>query len=247
MVAQDQIRRLSTKYQTSELNIMREYLQHLFLSYFYQLPQSTDIYFKGGTALRFVYQSVRFSEDLDFSANNSANNSANKQDIPGIEDILLEVLGKFEKENIQATLQEAKTTSGGYLATIDFMLLDQTIPIQIEISFREKENTGEVVTVASDFIPPYTLVILAQDQLISGKIRALKARKKARDFYDLYFILRKQLLVPNKKGVLSEVLNVLHSQDINFEVDLKQFLPRSHWAIIRNFKVSLEAEIKRFI
>ncbi len=239
MVAQDQIRRLSTKYQTSELNIMREYLQHLFLSYFYQLPQSTDIYFKGGTALRFVYQSARFSEDLDFSTN--------KEDIPGIEDILLEVLGKVEKENIQATLQEAKTTSGGYLAIIDFVLLDQTIPVQIEISFREKVVTGEVVTVTSDFIPPYTLVILAQDQLVSGKIRALKARRKARDFYDLYFILRKQLPIPDKRDVLSEVLNALHSQDINFEVELKQFLPKSHWAIIRDFKNILEREIDRCI
>lgn len=88
MVAQDQIQKLSTKYQTSNLNIIREYLQHLFLSYFYQHPQSNEIYFKGGTALRFVYQSPRFSEDLDFSTN--------KEDIPGIEDILLEVLGKIE-------------------------------------------------------------------------------------------------------------------------------------------------------
>ncbi len=237
MIAQDEIRKLGTKYQTSELNIMREYLQHLFLSYFYQLPLSTDIYFKGGTALRFVYQSARFSEDLDFSTN--------KEDIPGIENILLEVLGKVEKENIQATLQEAKTTSGGYLAIIDFMLLGQTIPIQVEISFREKEDTGEVVTVASDFIPPYTLVILAQDQLVSGKIRALKARKKARDFYDIYFILRKQLLTPDKRGVLPEVLHALRSLNINFEVDLKQFLPRSHWVIIRDFKNTLEREIDR--
>ena len=239
MIAREQISKLSTKYQTSELNVIREYLQHLFLQFFYQLPQSTDIYFKGGTALRFVYQSVRFSEDLDFSTN--------REDIPGIEDILLEVLAKVEKENIQATLQEAKRTSGGYLATIDFLLLDQTIPIQIEISFREKVVTGEVVTVASDFTVPYTLITLAQDQLVSGKLEALKARKKARDFYDLYFILRKQLLIPDKRDVLSEVLNVLHSLNINFEVDLKQFLPRSHWVIIKDFKVTLEKELERFL
>lgn len=110
MVAQDQIKKFATLYQTSELNIMREYLQHLFLSYFYQQPQGSEIYFKGGTALRFVYQSPRFSEDLDFSTN--------KQDLPGIEDTLLEVLGKIEKENIQATLRDATPTSGGYLSTI---------------------------------------------------------------------------------------------------------------------------------
>lgn len=239
MVAQDQIRQFATKYQTSELNITREYLQHLFLSYFYQLPQTSEIYFKGGTALRIVYQSARFSQDLDFSTN--------LEDVAGIEDCLLEVLEKIEKENIQATLQEAKTTSGGYLSTIDFVLFGQTIPIQIEISFREKENIGEVATITSDFIPPYTIVVLVEEQLISQKIRALLSRKKPRDYYDLYFILRKQLLVSNKKIVLPGVLVALNSSDINFEVELKQFLPKSHWAIMRDFKVVLAREIQRFI
>lgn len=239
MVAQDQLHQLSTRYQTTGLNVTREYLQHLFLSYFYQLPQSNEIYFKGGTALRFVYQSARFSQDLDFSTN--------KGDSHGIEDILLEVLGKIEKENINANLREATPTSGGYLSTIDFMLFDQPVPIQIEISFREKENRGEIVTITSDFIPPYTITILEQEQLISQKMRALFARKKPRDFYDLYFILRKQLPIMDKKTVLSEALKALRSSDINFEVELKQFLPRSHWAIIKVFETTLEKEIARFI
>lgn len=239
MVAQDQIQKLSTKYQTSNLNITREYLQHLFLSYFYQLPQSNEIYFKGGTALRFVYQSPRFSEDLDFSIN--------KEDIQGIEDMLLEVLGKIEKENIQATLQDATPTSGGYLSTIDFVLFEQKIPIQIQISFRESENRGEVITITSDLIPPYTLVALAEEQLVSQKIRALLDRKKSRDFYDLYFILRKQMPIADKKTVLPKALEVLRKTEINFEIELKEFLPRSHWAIIRDFKNSLEREINRFI
>lgn len=239
MVAQDQIRRFATKYQTSELNVIREYLQHLFLSYFYQLPQTSQIYFKGGTALRLVYQSARFSEDLDFSTN--------QEDVPGIEDCLLEVLRKFDKENIEATLQEAKTTTGGYLSTINFMLFGQTIPIQIEVSFREKENKGELSTITSDFIPPYTLTVLAEEQLVSQKMRALLSRRKARDFYDLYFILRKQLPIPDKKTILSQALAALHSAHINFEVELKQFLPKAHWAIIRDFKNISEREIQRFL
>lgn len=239
MVAKEQISKLKVKYQTSELNVIREYLQHLFLQFFYQLPQSADIYFKGGTALRFVYQSPRFSEDLDFSTN--------KEDIPGIEDVLLEVLGKFEKENIQATLREAKKTSGGYLASIDFELLNQTVPIQIEISFREKKDRGEVVTIASDFIPSYNLVTLTQDQLVSGKLRALEDRKKARDFYDLYFILRSRLAIAQKGEVLPRVLKALNASNLNFERELKQYLPKSHWAIIKDFKTTLKKELERFI
>lgn len=239
MVAQEQIRKLATKYQTSELNVTKEYLQHLFLSYFYQLPESSEIYFKGGTALKIVYQSPRFSEDLDFSTN--------KENVPGIEDILFEVLGKIDKENIEASLRDATPTSGGYLSTIDFVMFGQTIPIQIEISFREKENKGEVVTINSDFIPSYTIVVLVEEQLISQKMRALRARKKPRDFYDLYFILRKQIPIPDKNEVFKEALVALRSSQINFEVELKQFLPNSHWAIIRDFKNSLEKEINRFV
>lgn len=239
MVAQDQISKLATRYQTSDFNVMREYLQHLCLSYFYQMPQTSQIYFKGGTALRFVYHSARFSEDLDFSTN--------QEDIPDIEDSILEVLVKFEKENIKATLQEAKTTSGGYLSTIDFVLFGQTIPVQIEISFREKDNRGELVEITSDFIPPYTVVVLVKEQLIDQKMRALLARKKARDFYDLYFMLRKQLPIPDKNMIFPEVLTALGSSEISFEVELKQFLPRSHWAIIRDFKTTLQREIQRLI
>lgn len=239
MIAQGQIRQMAIKYQTNELNVSREYLQHLFLSYFYLKPLADNIYFKGGTALRFVYQSARFSQDLDFSTN--------QEDVPGIEACLLEVLEKIEKENIQANLQEAKTTTGGYLATIDFMFFGQTVPIKIEISFREKDNSGELATITSDFIPPYTTFVLKEEQLLSSKMRALRARKKARDFYDLYFILRKQLPIPDKKTILKEALNDLRSENINFEIELKQFLPRSHWAIIRDFKNTLEREIKRII
>lgn len=237
MMSQEQFLKLTVKYQTSQLNTAREYIQHLILSYFYQLPQSRTIYFKGGTALRFIYQSARFSEDLDLSTN--------QENVPGIEGSLLEVLEKIEKENIQTTINEAKTTTGGYLANIDFIIFDATLPMRIELSFREKENKGELVTITSDFIPSYTLVSLAEEQLISQKIRALLSRQKPRDFYDLYFILRKQLPIPDKKTTLSKALAALRSSSVNFETELKQFLPKSHWMIIKDFKTTLEREINR--
>ena len=67
MISRQFITDLSTKYQTSEQNIAREYCQHLFLSYLYRLKGGEKMLFKGGTALRIVFQSPRFSEDLDFS------------------------------------------------------------------------------------------------------------------------------------------------------------------------------------
>lgn len=239
MIANEFIKTLVNKYQTTELNIRREYLQHLFLSYFYQQPKTDKIYFKGGTALRFLYQSPRFSEDLDFSSS--------LKDRKALEQIIINALVEIEREGIRTSVQEAKTTTGGYLAIITFKVNDHVIKLQIEISFRKGKKQGEAVTIASDFVPPYTIVHLNQAQLIDEKIEALFSRKKPRDFYDLYFMIRANLLTASQKNFLAETLKVLKKTNIRFGQELKQFLPKSHWSIIRNFPATFERETKRFL
>lgn len=239
MLSQDQISNLAKKYQTTELNVKREYFQHLFLNYFYQESQASKIYFKGGTALRILYNSVRFSEDLDFSSSYTG--------IKEIEKALESALNQIEKEGVEVGLEEAKTTSGGFLGLVYFKTTKERISIRLEISLREGEKKGEIIVVAGDFIPPFTIVSLEKVQLVDEKIQALLSRKKPRDFYDLYFILRKGLLSPRKKNILPEVLRTLENSDINFELELKQFLPRSQWIIIRSFKSTFKTEINRFI
>ena len=49
------------------LNRMREYLQALVLRSLYESEAFRPLAFLGGTALRFLYDLPRFSEDLDFS------------------------------------------------------------------------------------------------------------------------------------------------------------------------------------
>lgn len=238
MISQSTIQNLAKKLQSTELNIRREYIQHLFLSYFYQQPDSDKIYFKGGTALRIIYQSPRFSEDLDFSSSFTKNK---------IEDILVQSTREIEREGIGADIKEAKNTSGGYLAIVNFLLGDQEVAIQIEISQRAGKMKGEVITAVNDFIPPYTLVSLSREQLIAEKIEALLTRQKARDFYDLYFILRARLLPISGKNAIKKVGESLEKTNIHFEHELKQFLPKSHWTVIRNFKFSLQQEIQRSV
>jgi len=239
MITVEAIRALATKLQTTELNVRREYCQHLFLSYFYQQPSTDQVYFKGGTALRVIYHSPRFSEDLDFSASLT--------DIHPLEDAVVGTLAEIARENIDVDITESKITSGGYLGIILFRSDDVPIAVQLEISLREGDKRGEAVTIVSDFIPAYTLLALARDQLIDEKIRALLSRKKARDFYDLYFLLRANLLPPGKRDTLPLVLETVRKSKIDFEQELKEFLPRSQWAIIRGFPETLEREIERFV
>ena len=68
MMNLENIREFTRKYQTNDKNIIREYTQHLFLSNLYKINGSEKLLFKGGTALRIIHSSPRFSEDLDFTA-----------------------------------------------------------------------------------------------------------------------------------------------------------------------------------
>lgn len=233
MISQGFIRALAGKLQTTELNVRREYVQHLFLSYYYQQPQTDSIYFKGGTALRLIFGSPRFSEDLDFSTPITSTKL--------LEDLIINALQALEKENLDTDIIEFKKTAWGYLSFLKIL----SLPLELNFSQRDKNIHGEFVTIAGDFLPPYTLLSLAPNQLIAQKLTALLARQKPRDFYDLYFILRKNLLHPSQKNPLPSILRLLSKSEINFESELKQFLPKSHWPIIRDFKSSLEQEIRR--
>ena len=239
MISNDALRDLAHKYQTTELNVRREYVQHLFLSYFYQQPQTDRIYFKGGTALRLLYDSPRFSEDLDFSSSLTS--------IRPIEQAVLETLAEIERENVHPDLNESKRTSGGYLAILTFQLQAERVSLQLDVSLREGRKKGEPITVVSGYLPAFTVIALTREQLVEEKINALLTRQKARDFYDLYFILRANLLSAKERSVLPRALKTLQQSRLDFEKELKQFLPKSHWALIRTFRTTLEREIRRYV
>lgn len=239
MISSDTLRELAHNYQTTELNVRREYIQHLFLSYFYQQPHTDKIYFKGGTALRLLYDSPRFSEDLDFSSSLTS--------LQPIEQAVWETLAAIERENISPELHESKRTSGGYLAIMTFQMQSDRVALQLDVSLREGRKKGEAITVVSSYIPAFTVIALAREQLVKEKINALLTRQKARDFYDLYFILRANLLPAKERRVLLQALKTLQHSHIDFEKELKQFLPKSHWALIRIFRTTLERELERYV
>ena len=239
MISEIQIKNLVNKFQTTEVNIRREYIQHLFLSYFYQDKDAFKILFKGGTALRLIYNSPRFSEDLDFSCPFAT--------LAQIEKPIEETLISIEREGIKVNLGESKVTSGGYLGIIGFALGGRKVNLQLNISQRAKKLKREISTIVGDFIPPFTIMGLRQDALIEEKIDALTSRQKARDFYDFYFILRANLLQNKEKKFMAKVYNLIKKSSINYDRELKILLPKSQWGIIKDFKNNLIREVNRFI
>jgi predicted nucleotidyltransferase component of viral defense system len=227
MITQDAIRKLALQFRTSEHpNIVREYFQHLFLSQLYRLEKSDNLLFKGGTALRIIYGSPRFSEDLDFSIFHVEQHNRKYF----IEDLFSAVLAEIEKTGTKVELgSKPDVTSEGYYGDATFHMQDYpAISVTINISARNgRDIKGEIDSVANNFVPTYNIFHLPQELLVEEKIfDALLNRRKARDFYDLYFIMRKGILTPEQKGRLNEKKDeiIRNSGKIDFDAELFLFL-----------------------
>lgn len=241
MLTNDILKEFTKKYQTREINVYREYIQNLFLSSLYELPQANYLLFKGGTALRIIYRSPRFSEDLDFSV-------FKKISTKEIEDLLAEIIYRFDLYGLKTNLEEAKPTSGGYLGVISCQLFEVNVRIRFEVSLRDISNESELNTIVNDFIPTYTLTQLSSKKIAEEKMEALKTRNKPRDWYDLYFMLRDpQLRKFINKSTLLKIKPILKDSKINFKNELSVLLPTSHHAILKDFKENLTRELDKYI
>jgi len=247
MITQETIQKLAIKYQAPEFpNIIREYFQHLFLSNLYRIEGSQNIMFKGGTALKFIYGSPRFSEDLDFSVFNVELYRVKNF----VEDLFTKVLVEIERIGIKVDLgPKPGPTKEGYYGDASFKIYDYPpVTVSINVSVRdERQIRSEIETIPNDFVPTYNLYRLPQELLIDEKIDALLERKKARDFYDIYYIMRKNLLTLEQKKRLIKVRNLIEIIDIDYKSQLSPFLPQDQQAIIKDFKTTLLAELKRQI
>ncbi len=242
MIEKKQVEKLALIWQTTADNVVREYFQHLFLSQIYQEKGADKLLFKGGTALRIIWHSPRFSEDLDFTGAHIT--------VKDIETLMEIALAKIEMGGVKTEIVESKTTSGGYLAIFQFGMPEYKSQIQIEVSLRNgKKRLGTAVLIQSDLVVPYTLIHLKEGILIAEKIQACLTRGKPRDFYDLYFILRSRL--PFKEAFIrdkqlkAKILKTLKSSKLDFRRELKAFLPVNQHMIIKDFPKTLIAEIER--
>lgn len=231
------LKKLAGKNQTAVDNIFREYIQHLFLNYFYQQEKAKATLFKGGTALRIVFNSPRYSEDLDFSGFGIRCQT--------VEDLWAEVFWELEKEGLKVDIVESKPTSGGCLGIFKARFEKLVTEIHLEISLRsDKKAAGELITVAGPYLPGFTIFVLPEEELILEKYRAFLTRSKPRDFFDLYFILRVGQALPEMKR--EKILQAIDRfEPKEFEQDVKRFLPKSMRLVVKNFKETLTREVER--
>lgn len=237
MLSEEQIRLLSAKNQATESNTLREYVQNIFLSNLYKKKGSERLLFKGGTALRIAYGSPRYSEDLDYTSA-GAEYSETKN-------LIEKAFNDVETEGL--TLQrEYSKTSGGLLVVAKATIYSLPTRIEINVSSRQKNAAESFQLISNPYMPAYTVVLLAEEQLVAEKIQALLSRQKSRDYYDLYFILRsgltKKPAIQLKKELLKAAERIDNTRIVN---ELKTFLPPTHWPILRNLRENVTRELQR--
>lgn len=253
MITKEQIGILAKSYQIDIFTIFREFLQLVFLSYLYRQRKPTKIYFKGGTAIHLLFGSPRFSEDLDFSTLCS-----NKE--------IGKILKKIE-DQIQEELPEFKILPV-YLGkkTIRFRIKYQTqdfkYPLIIRADFNKEEPYSSIVV--SPLLTKFPLALfplishLSAEEILAEKVRALLTRGKGRDFFDLWFLVKKGVKI-DLSLIEKKTREVKRSFDQAFllkkienyplkkiRLDLAKFLPESQRGITEVLKEELLKALKEY-
>lgn len=251
MISLDFITRKANSSQVDKYTIIREYLQLVFLRYFYEVKGGPKCFFKGGTAIRFLFNSFRFSEDLDFTClgeSEKIKDNLEKEILPKIEsESGFKVLIKDEKSF-------GKIGAGFRLSFQPNELISQPLGIRLDFSFREKPLEPEVsaISVFDYPITPFPLINhLSKKEILSEKIRGILTRKAPRDLFDLWFLLKqgtpliwdyiieKMKYYPEMKydrEILGKEIQKYKTTDL--KNDLNQFLPSSY----RSYYVKIPEE-----
>jgi hypothetical protein len=173
-------------------NQAREYLQALILQRLQRAGAMVPLAFHGGTALRFLYNSQRYSEDLDFALEGNAKAydfHAYLQDIR--RDLETQGYTVALKVSDQKTVQSAFVRFPGLLFDLGLSPhQDEVLAVKIEVDTRPPQGAGLETTLVRRHV---LLNLQHHDRasLLAGKLHALLQRPylKGRDLYDLTWYL----------------------------------------------------------
>jgi len=231
MITKDQISSFARKFKTNESTVYREFLQILFLDKLYKNEKSSQVFFKGGTAIHFLFGAPRFSEDLDFTVTYSENEFLSLINL---------IFKEFVKEG-EFSFKERKTITGKrFLLTANHDVLPYATFINLDFSFREKVIQPSKSTIDTPYPVIFTSFIyhLSSEEICAEKIRALLTRKKGRDLFDLWFLTSQGVAINNvivkEKLKYYQKTNYTNTELLNsikkisekeFETDMKPFIP----------------------
>lgn len=229
---------LANKQEIDAYTILREYVQIRFLDVFFRTVKPKTFFFKGGTALRLLYGSDRFSEDLDFTVPSQGIHPFDQA-----KQTVINLTSEIEDISIKPI-----KTIAGYSARISLNGYSPNHPLTIKLDFSMRESILMPQITAIKTMLPVTGISLvdtiSKEEILAEKIRAIINRKKGRDLYDLWYLLHTG--TPVTKTLIKKKLIYYHEQfhpnalfdaiaswsEKDLYQDLAKFLPKSQRRII---------------
>lgn len=224
---------------SAKYNVMREYTQAYILKIMQDAGALPFYAFVGGTALRFLYELPRFSEDLDFSL-------LMPEGLP-----FMDLVNKIKQELTSAgyragvTYRDDKTVHSAFVK-FEGLLFDaglstlksEKFSIKIEIDTRPPEGAGIVTKIVNKFFP-LSFQTYDLPSLFAGKIHAVLSRKyvKGRDYYDVaWYLSKNRALCPNLILLAAALKQTGWSgeavTEMNWRSVLSEKVEKTDWSIV---------------
>ena len=201
--------------------VVREFWEIIILKGLFDSPEGKLLIFKGGTALRLVYGSPRFSEDLDFSLTSDRVKGKFKS-------LIKKIVSPYPELTITDLEEKYYTYLGEIKITQDY--LPSPFRIKIEISKRrERSYKSELAFITT---PISTVQFLGRvatlEQLYKDKLACIKGRAKPKDIFDLWYISQKLNKVYRPETILIPKRELVR--------ELRRYLPKDFWPVIDKLK-----------
>lgn len=190
-------------------HLSREYLQARILSDLQQSGAMVPLAFHGGTALRFLYQIPRYSEDLDFALERAG-------DRYNFRAYLKSIQSTFTAENyaVELRINDRKVVHSAFVRFRGLLHelqlsphADETFSIRLEIDTNPPAGAGLETTI----VRRHEMLHLQhhdKGSLFAGKLHAILQRPfaKGRDLYDLVWYLSSPEWPPPNLTLLNNAL-----------------------------------------
>lgn len=217
---ENQLNEYIKEFGISRDQILREEVEMEILSEFANDKLSAKLVFYGGTALRLVYGSPRFSEDIDLLV-------IKKTDFSEFKAFTDSLIKKYPNWTLKDIKDKHQTMFA--LISIKDEKLKHSFSVKIEAHKPEhklKIETELALVKSSLSINEPLLLVPTLTELKKLKEAALEGRKKGRDVFDLWYIaqaLRENFVLPEKMPEYKKR---------EFENELKVFLPKKYYPVI---------------
>lgn len=168
------------------LQVIREEAELIFLRGLFESSLSERIIFKGGTALRLLYGSPRFSEDLDFSVTKG---------VAAVE--FGKVVRSIVASDSRFSIRDLASKYYTHLAEVRIKepWRELAFSLKIEVSKRVavKDETAIAAVLAKSNATNITVITRAYtlEQILKEKLSAIEERKMPRDIFDIWFVSQK--------------------------------------------------------